>query len=73
MHYATTWKTARDNMDPSRSFLFLVSITNIATPDMISHSSSFPSNLQKCFEIALSLEAGHQLSEGVNLVRATIL
>ena len=70
MHCATTGKTARDNMDPSRFFCFLVSIQNSAISDKISHSIPFPRNLQECFEGALSLEAGSQLLEDVNLTTA---
>ena len=59
------------DMDPSRWFRFLTSITNTTIADKITRSESLPQNLQKCFEKALRLEASLQLSEGVNIIRKT--
>ena len=59
------------DMDPSRWFRFLTSITNTTITDKITRSESLPQNLQQCFEKALRLEASLQLSEGVNMARRT--
>ena len=50
----------------------MAGISNTAF-DNISHRTPFSASLQECFELALHLEAGYQLSEGINLtIAATI-
>ena len=66
-------KDACYDTDPSRWFRFLTSITNTAIADKIMRSESLPQNHQQCFEKALRLEAGLQLSEGVNMAQRTMV
>ena len=61
------------DMDPSRWFTFLTSITNMTIADKITRSESWPQNLQQCFEKALRLEASLQLSEGINMTQRTMM
>ena len=69
MYYTATEKTNRDNMDQSKSFWFLVRITNTTISDKHLCSPPFQTNLQECFKRVLSFETGYQLWEGVNLDR----
>ena len=71
IHKSITKRDACYDMDPSRWFRFLTSITNTTIADKITRSESLPQNLQQCFEKALRLEASLQLSEGVNMARRT--
>ena len=61
------------DMDPSRWFRVLTSITNTTIADKITRSESLPQNLQQCFEKALRLEVSLQLSEGVNMAWRTMM
>ena len=69
IHKSVTKQDACYDMDPSRWFRFLTSITNTTIADKITRSENLPQNLQQCFEKALKLEASLQLSEGVNMAR----
>ena len=53
IHKSVTKRDAHYNMDPSRWFRFLTSITNTTIADKITRSKSLPQNLQQCFEKAL--------------------
>ena len=69
IHKSLTKRDACYDMDPSRWFRFLTSITNTTIADKITRSESLPQNLQQCFEKALSL----QLSEGVSMAWRTMV
>ena len=71
IHKSVTKRDACYDMDPSRWFRFLTSITNTTIANKITISESLPQNLQQYFEKALRLEASLQLSEGVNMARKT--
>ena len=71
IHKCVMKRDACYDMDPSRWFRFLTSITNTTIADKITRSESLPQNLQQCFEKALRLEASLQLSEGVNMAKRT--
>ena len=57
IHKSVTKRDACYDMDPSRWFRFLTSITNTTIVDKITRSESLPQNIQQCFEKALRLEA----------------
>ena len=59
----------KENMDPSRWTHFLASINNTAISDKVLHSKMLPKNLDEAMSRAIQLEAGFQLSEGVNMDR----
>ena len=59
----------RENMDPSRWTHFLASINNTAITDKVLRSKTLPRNLDEAMSKAIQLEAGFQLSEGVNMAR----
>ena len=67
IHKSVTKRDACYDMDPSRWFRFLTSITSTTIADKITRSASLPQNLQQCFEKALRLEASLKLSEGVDM------
>ena len=71
IHKSVMKSNACYDMDPSRLFRFLTSLTNTTIADKITRSESLPQNLQQCFEKVLRLEASLQLSEGVNMARRT--
>ena len=71
IHKSVTKRDPCYDTDPSRWLRFLTSITNTTIADKITRSESLSQNLQQCFEKALRLEAGLQLSEGVNMARRT--
>ena len=71
IHKFVTKGDACYDIDPSRWFRFLTSITNTTIADKITQSEFLPQNLQQCFEKALRLEASLQLSEGVNMAQQT--
>ena len=73
IHKSIMKRDACYDMDPSRWFRFLTSITNTTIADKITRSESLPQNLQQCFEKALRLEASPQLSEGVNMARTMVM
>ena len=73
IHKSVTKRDACYDTDPSRWFRFLTSIMNTTIADKIMRSESLPQNLQQCFEKALRLEAGLQLSEGVNMAQRTTM
>ena len=58
-----------ENMDPSRWTHFLASINNTAITDKVLCSKTLPKNLDEAMSRAIQLEAGFQLSEGVNMAR----
>ena len=62
LHKAVTQKDACQDMDPSRWFRFLTSITNTSIAYKVTRSKTLPHNLQQCFEKALEYEASFQLS-----------
>ena len=59
----------KENMDPSRWTHFLASINNTAITDKVLRSKTLPRNLDEAMSKAIQLEAGFQLSEGVNMAR----
>ena len=59
----------RENIDPSRWTHFLASINNTAITDKVLRSKTLPRNLDEAMSKAIQLEAGFQLSEGVNMAR----
>ena len=59
----------KENMDPSRWTHFLASKNNTAITDKVLRSKTLPRNLDKAMSRAIQLEAGFQLSEGVNMAR----
>ena len=71
IHKSVTKRDASYDIEPSRWFRFLTSITNTTIADKITRSRSLLQNLQQCFDKALRLEASLQLSEGVNMARRT--
>ena len=73
IHKSITKQDACYDMDPSRWFRFLTSITNTTIANKITRSESLPQNLQQCFEKALRLEASLQLSQGVNMAQRTMV
>ena len=58
-----------DNVNPSRWTRFLSSIHNAVITDKILHSKTLPTSLEDAMKCAMELEAGFQLSEGVNMTR----
>ena len=56
-------------MGPSRWTHFLVSINNTAITDKVLRSKTLPRNLDEATSRAIQLEAGFQLSEGVDMAR----
>ena len=73
IHKSVTKRDACYDIDPSRWFKFLTSITNTTIADKITQSEFLPQNLQQCFEKALRLEASLQLSEEVNMAWRTMV
>ena len=57
----------KENMDPFRWTHFLASINNTAITDKVLRSKTLPRNLDEAMSRAIQLEAGFQLSEGVNM------
>ena len=68
-HRMVTGLAPKENMDPSRWTHFLASIDNTAITDKVLHSKTLPKNLDEAMSRATQLEAGFQLSEGVNMAR----
>ena len=68
-HRMVTGLAPRENMDPSRWTHFLASINNTAITDKVLRSKMLPRNLDEAMSKAIQLEAGFQLSEGVNMAR----
>ena len=68
-HRMVTGLAPKENMDPSRWTHFLASINNTAITDKVLHSKTLPKNLDEAMSRAIQLEAGFQLSEGVNMAR----
>ena len=66
-HRMVTGLAPRENMDPSRWTHFLASINNTAITDKVLRSKMLPRNLAEAMSKAIQLEAGFQLSEGVNM------
>ena len=52
---------------PSRWTWFLTNINNTTISDKVLRSKTFPRNLEEAMKKAIQLEAGFQLSEGVNV------
>ena len=68
-HRIVTCLAPKENMDPSRWTHFLASINNTAITDKVLCSKMLPMNLDEAMSRAIQLEAGFQLSEGVNMAR----
>ena len=68
-HRVVTGLAPKENMDPSRWTHFLSSINNTAITDKVLRSKSLPKNLDDAMSRAIQLEAGFQLSKGVNMAR----
>ena len=68
-HKMVTGLNYNENIDPSRWTHFLASINNTAITDKVLHGKTLPRNLEDAMKKAIQLEAGFQLSEGVNMVR----
>ena len=68
-HRMVTGLAPKENMDPSRWTHFLASINNTAITDKVLRSKTLPRNLDEAMSKAIQLEAGFQLSEGVNMAR----
>ena len=68
-HRMVTGLAPKENMDPSRWTHFLASINNTAITDKVLRSKTLPRNLDEAMRKAIQLEAGFQLSEGVNMAR----
>ena len=66
-HRMVTGLAPKENMDPSRWAHFLASINNTAITDKVLRSKTLPRNLDEAMSRAIQLEAGFQLSEGVNM------
>ena len=58
-----------ENVDPSWWTRFLASINNTAITDKVLCGKTLPRNLEDAMKKAIQLEAGFQLSEGVNMAR----
>ena len=69
VHRMVTGLAPKKNMDPSRWTHFLASINNTAITDKVLQSKTLPRNLDEAMSRAIQLEAGFQLSEGVNMAR----
>ena len=59
----------KENMDPSQWTHFLAIISNTTITDKVLQSKTLPKNLDDAMSRAIQLEAGFQLSEGVNMAR----
>ena len=57
------------SLDPSRWTQFLASINNTAVTDKVLCSKTLLKNLDEAMSRVIQLEAGFQLSEGVNIAR----
>ena len=68
-HGMVTGLAPKENMDPSRWTHFLASINNTTITDKVLRSKTLPRNLDEAMSKAIQLEAGFQLSEGVNTAR----
>ena len=68
-HRMVTGLAPKENMDPSQWTHFLASINNTTITDKVLHSKTLPKNLDEAMSRAIQLEAGFQLSEGVNMAR----
>ena len=68
-HRMVTGLVPKENMDPSRWTRFLASINNTAITDKVLRSKILPRNLDEAMSRAIQLEAGFQLSEGVNMAQ----
>ena len=66
-HRMVTGLAPKENMDSSRWTHFLASINNTAITDKVLRSKTLPRNLDEAMSRAIQLEAGFQLSEGVNM------
>ena len=66
-HRMVTGLVPKENMDPSRWTHFLASINNTAITDKVLRSKTLPRNLDEAMSRVIQLEAGFQLSEGVNM------
>ena len=58
-----------ENIDPSRWTRFIASINNTTITDKVLCGKTLPRNLKDAMKKAIQLEAGFQLSEGVNMAR----
>ena len=64
-----TGLNTNENIDPLRWTCFLTSINNTAITDKVLHGKTLPHNLEDAIQRAIQLEAGFQLSEGINMAR----
>ena len=69
VHRMVTGLAPKENMDPSQWTHFLASINNTAITDKVLCSKTLPKNLDEAMSQAIQLEAGFQLSKGVNMAR----
>ena len=68
-HKMVTGLNPNENIDPSRWTRFLASINNTTITDKVLCGKTLPRNLEDAMKKAIQLEAGFQLSEGVNMAR----
>ena len=68
-HKMVTGLNPNENVDPSRWTRFLASINNTTLTDKVLCGKTLPRNLEDTMKKAIQLEAGFQLSEGVNMAR----
>ena len=68
-HMMVTGLNPNENVDPSRWTCFLASINNIVITDKVLHGKTLLHNFEDAMKKAIQLEAGFQLSEGVNMAR----
>ena len=68
-HRMVTGLAPKENMDPSRWTHFLASINNTAITNKVLSGKTIPRNIDEAMSRAIQLEAGFQLSEGVNMAR----
>ena len=66
-HRMVTGLAPKESMDPSQWTHFLASINNTAITEKVLHSKTLLKNLDEVMSQAIQLEAGFQLSEGVNM------
>ena len=68
-HKMVTGLNLNENMDPSRWTQFLTSINNTAITNKVLRGKTLPRNLEEAMKKAIQLEAGFQLSKGVNMAQ----
>ena len=66
-HKMVTGLNLSENVDTSRWTRFLMSINNTTITDKVLRGKMLPRNLEEAMKKAIQLEAGFQLSKGVNM------